>query len=117
MAGSGQNLLGDILEKVRKDCVDDSEIENWISSTFELLDGSRKAMPTVELDVYRGKEKIETVSLAMRPVFIFGRNQQKCNVPLLHESISRQHAAIVIEKRKGVQIIDLGSRAGTKLDG
>jgi predicted NAD-dependent protein-ADP-ribosyltransferase YbiA (DUF1768 family) len=30
IAGSGQNLLGVLLEKVRTDCVDDSEIENWI---------------------------------------------------------------------------------------
>jgi pSer/pThr/pTyr-binding forkhead associated (FHA) protein len=74
-------------------------------------------MPTVELDVYRDKQKIETISLANRSVFIFGRNQTKCNVPLLHESISRQHAAIVMEKTKGVQLVDLGSRAGTKLNG
>ena len=74
-------------------------------------------MPTVDLDVYKDKQKIETISLANRSVFIFGRNQLKCSVPLLHESISRQHAAIVIEKRKGVQLLDLGSRALTKLNG
>ena len=38
-------------------------------------------------------------------------------MPLLHESISRHHAAFVIDKERGVMLVDLGSKAGTTLDG
>ena len=109
-------MLGEVLEKVRASCVDDSEIEGWISATFAVLEGPKKAMPTIQMEVYREKQLIESIKLEHKPVFVFGRNPAKCDVQLLHESISRQHAAIVIDKEKGVQLVDLGSRAETKLD-
>jgi len=36
---------------------------------------------------------------------------------LLHDSISREHAAIVLDQNKGAMIIDLGSTSGTLLNG
>jgi hypothetical protein len=62
------------------------------------LDGSRKAMPTISMECFKDNELIESIDLEHKAVFIFGRNPQKCDVPLLHESISRQHAAIIIDK-------------------
>ena len=38
-------------------------------------------------------------------------------VELLHESISPTHAALVIDKDKGLLLFDLGSKFGTKLNG
>jgi hypothetical protein len=36
---------------------------------------------------------------------------------LRHGSISRVHAVVIIDKDNGVQIVDLMSKAGTKVDG
>jgi len=36
---------------------------------------------------------------------------------LLHESISREHAALIFDEQLGALLIDLGSTAGTKIDG
>lgn len=47
---------------------------------------------------------------------MFGRNQAKVDVPLLHESISREHAIILLDSSKGAQLVDLGGSYGTKLD-
>jgi pSer/pThr/pTyr-binding forkhead associated (FHA) protein len=35
----------------------------------------------------------------------------------MHESISREHACIVLDTNKGCLLIDLDSTAGTKVDG
>jgi pSer/pThr/pTyr-binding forkhead associated (FHA) protein len=50
-------------------------------------------------------------------VFLLGRNQAKVDLPLLHDSISREHAAIIFDEHLGAQIIDLGSTTGTLLNG
>lgn len=36
---------------------------------------------------------------------------------LLHESISREHAAIILDELKGAMIVDLGSTTGTRVNG
>ncbi len=40
----------------------------------------------------------------------------KCDVVLKHPSISRIHACFLVDKELGVVLIDLQSKAGTKLD-
>lgn len=54
-------------------------------------------MPTVTFEVYKDGENIETITLQGKATFVFGRNQAKVDVPLLHDSISRAHAAIVLD--------------------
>ncbi len=66
-------------------------------SQFKLLEADRKDMPTVTLEVYKDGENIETITLQGKATFVFGRNQAKVDVPLLHDSISRAHAAIVLD--------------------
>ena len=46
---------------------------------------------------------------------ILGRSSS-CDIVLEHESVSRTHAALVVDD-KGVAVIDLGSRNGTFVDG
>ncbi len=43
----------------------------------------------------------------------FGRNEHQCDIALAHQSISRQHAAIVHDRAGNVQLLDLGSTHGT----
>ena len=65
-------------------------------STFNLIEG-RKRLPTINLEVTKDKELIESVTLEGKNCFTFGANKQKCDVVLLHPSISRVHAALLID--------------------
>ena len=47
---------------------------------------------------------------------MFGAHQEKCDVLMRHVSISRVHAAFLIDAELGVVIIDLSSKAGTRID-
>ena len=73
-------------------------------------------MPTISLEVFKDDVNIESIFLENKPCFIFGRHP-KNDVALLHESLSRFHCAFVIDKNDGVLIVDLMSKAGTKVDG
>jgi len=54
-------------------------------------------MPTVKLEVFKEGENIETITLQGKSVFMLGRNQSKVDVPLLHDSISREHAVFIFD--------------------
>ena len=55
-------------------------------------------MPTLRLEVFKEGENIETITLKSNSIFMLGRNPQKVDVPLLHDSISREHAAILFDE-------------------
>jgi hypothetical protein len=80
-----------------------------------LIEG-RKKLPTINLEVYKDNEIIETITLDGKSYYIFGAHQQKCDVMLRHPSISRVHAAFLIDSDLGVVALDLMSKAGTKID-
>ena len=48
---------------------------------------------------------------------MIGRQQNRVDLPLLHESISREHAALILDEQKGAMIVDLGSTTGTIVNG
>jgi hypothetical protein len=54
--------------------------------------------------------------LENKPYYVFGAHPEKCDVVLRHPSVSRVHAAFLVDKDLGVVIVDLMSKAGTKLD-
>jgi pSer/pThr/pTyr-binding forkhead associated (FHA) protein len=74
-------------------------------------------MPTVKLDCIKDGEHIQTITLQGKPIFTLGRNAAKVDVPLLHDSISREHAVILFDEIKGALIVDLGSQYGVKVNG
>lgn len=80
------------------------------------MSGRRQHFPTISLEVYKDDVHIESITLENKPYFIFGRHPNN-DVVLMHESLSRQHAAFVIDKDDGVLLVDLMSKAGTKVDG
>ena len=73
-------------------------------------------MPTVKLECFKEGQHIETITLQGKPIFTLGRNSQKVDVPLLHDSISREHAVILFDELQGALLIDLGSQYGTKVN-
>jgi len=59
---------------------------------------------------------IESITLENKAFYVFGAHPKKSDVILRHPSISRVHSALVIDKERGVMLVDLMSKAGTKLD-
>ncbi|GFP92805.1 nuclear inhibitor of protein phosphatase 1 [Phtheirospermum japonicum] len=64
------------------------------------------------LDVLKDGEVIDQIKLDKKR-HIFGRQFHACDFVLDHQSVSRQHAAVVPHKNGSVYVIDLGSAHGT----
>lgn len=64
------------------------------------------------LDVIKDGEVLDRINLDKRR-HIFGRQFHTCDFVLDHQSVSRQHAAVVPHKNGSIYVIDLGSAHGT----
>ncbi|KAI4311841.1 hypothetical protein MLD38_036704 [Melastoma candidum] len=64
------------------------------------------------LEVLKDGEVLDKIYLDKRRQ-IFGRQLQTCDFVLDHQSVSRQHAAVVPHKDGSIYVIDLGSGHGT----
>ncbi|XP_058723696.1 protein phosphatase 1 regulatory inhibitor subunit PPP1R8 homolog [Vicia villosa] len=64
------------------------------------------------LEVMKDGQVLDRINLDRRR-HIFGRQIQTCDFVLDHQSVSRQHAAVVPHKNGSVYVIDLGSAHGT----
>ncbi|KAL1201060.1 phosphatase 1 regulatory inhibitor subunit PPP1R8-like protein [Cardamine amara subsp. amara] len=64
------------------------------------------------LEVLKDGQILDQIHLNRRR-HIFGRQQQTCDFVLDHQSVSRQHAAVVPHKNGSIFVIDLGSAHGT----
>ncbi|OQR85054.1 hypothetical protein ACHHYP_12403 [Achlya hypogyna] len=69
------------------------------------------------LEVVKDGAVIDKVLIGQQACTVVGRNGDVCDLELAHETISRQHAAIVHTKNGTVEILDLGSAQGTTVDG
>jgi len=108
--------MGRILEGIRHDIQEEADLEQWISIAFDLVE-SRKEVPIIDLKGHDESDKlVEEITLRGKCAFVFGALPEKCEIVLSHPSISRQHAAIIIDKNIGVALIDLGSKEGSKVN-
>ncbi|KAL5222044.1 hypothetical protein ABZP36_026757 [Zizania latifolia] len=64
------------------------------------------------LEVLKDGEVIDQINLEKKR-HIFGRQVPACDFVLDHQSVSRQHAAVVPHKNGSIYVIDLGSVHGT----
>ncbi|CAK9177158.1 unnamed protein product [Ilex paraguariensis] len=64
------------------------------------------------LDVMKDGEVLDRINLDKRR-HIFGRQFHTCDFVLDHQSVSRQHAAVIPHKNGSIYVIDLGSAHGT----
>lgn len=112
----GQNQLGRILGDIRKDCLQNKELEKWVCCNYR-LQTDRKAIPTIKFDVHKNGAVVEQIELEGRSYFVFGSREETADIVMLHPSISRVHAVLIIDKDSNVTLIDPGSKAGTLLDG
>ncbi|KDO35067.1 hypothetical protein SPRG_01131 [Saprolegnia parasitica CBS 223.65] len=69
------------------------------------------------VEVVKDGTVLDKVAIGQQACTVFGRNGDVCDVELAHETISRQHAAIVHTKTGSIEIMDLGSAQGTTVDG
>ncbi|XP_010252839.1 PREDICTED: nuclear inhibitor of protein phosphatase 1-like [Nelumbo nucifera] len=82
-------------------------------STWQPPDWAIEPRPGVfYLDVLKDGEVIGRINLDKRR-HIFGRQFPMCDFVLDHQSVSRQHAAVVPHKNGSIYVIDLGSAHGT----
>jgi len=70
----GQNQLGKLLDLVRQSIHSETEVDQWMLSTFNLVEG-RKRLPTINLEVTKDKELIESVTLEGKNCLTFGANK------------------------------------------
>eukprot|EP01059_Diplonema_ambulator_P009904 TRINITY_DN19888_c0_g1_i1.p1 TRINITY_DN19888_c0_g1~~TRINITY_DN19888_c0_g1_i1.p1 ORF type:complete len:367 (+),score=97.90 TRINITY_DN19888_c0_g1_i1:61-1161(+) len=81
---------------------------------FDIPEWAGKPNEGVHLAAFKGDAQVSTVMVDGCPYYLFGRNNQVCDVPLDHPSISRVHMALVHhEVSKAVYIIDLNTAHGT----
>ncbi|GAA0148845.1 RNA splicing factor [Lithospermum erythrorhizon] len=82
-------------------------------STWNPPDWAIEPRPGVfHLDVIKDGEVLDQINLSKRR-HIFGRQFHTCDFVLDHQSVSRQHAAVVPHKNGSIYVIDLGSAHGT----
>ena len=110
----GQNQLGRILMKIREDIKENNELLNWITMSFDLI-SDNNLIPELVLNVYKNNSNIDCVTLSNKSFYLIGCLPSS-DVQLTHPSISRYHGVIICDKNLGMIIVDLRSKAGTKLD-
>lgn len=91
-------------------------MEKWVVGSFR-IQMNRKACPLIKLDVSKDGEIFEQVELDGKPVFIFGQNPEKCDLLMLHPTVSRLHAILLIDHTSNPLLIDVGSKTGTHING
>ncbi|NP_001145775.1 Protein phosphatase 1 regulatory inhibitor subunit PPP1R8 homolog [Zea mays] len=82
-------------------------------STWQPPDWAIEPRPGIYyLDVVKDGEVIDRINLDNRR-HLFGRQVPACDFVLDHQSVSRQHAAVVPHRNGSIYVIDLGSVHGT----
>ncbi|XVF75144.1 hypothetical protein PTKIN_Ptkin13bG0163900 [Pterospermum kingtungense] len=82
-------------------------------STWQPPDWAIEPRPGVYyLEVLKEGQVLDCINLDRRR-HIFGRQYHTCDFVLDHQSVSRQHAAVVPHRNGSIYVIDLGSAHGT----
>eukprot|EP00644_Phytophthora_capsici_P006265 jgi/Phyca11/549445/estExt2_Genewise1Plus.C_PHYCAscaffold_320266 len=69
------------------------------------------------LQVEKGGECIEKISIGSRSCCVLGRSEELSDVWLQHPSISRQHAIVAHDNQQRIVVMDLNSAQGTFVNG
>lgn len=113
--GKGQNQLGRLLSNIRHDIIHNVEIDKWLFSTFELQD-DKFFIPKIFLEVAKQDQVLQKIPLVEKSYYLMGK-LKTVDVTMEHPSLSRNHAAIIVDQEQGVCLVDLGSKSGSYVDG
>jgi predicted NAD-dependent protein-ADP-ribosyltransferase YbiA (DUF1768 family) len=113
--GNGQNHLGKLLEAIRLDVHTDKELFKWLALNLG-PEEDKFLIPRVKVDIFKENNLIGVENMGKRPYWIFG-TMKECDVVLAHQTISRRHLCLLVDKSNRVLLIDLGSKAGTYVNG
>ncbi|TMW55968.1 hypothetical protein Poli38472_008616 [Pythium oligandrum] len=72
---------------------------------------------STKLEVVKDGVVIEELPIGRQACYLLGRNEDVCDYPLDHPSISRQHAVIVHNRDGDVTVMDLDSAQGSFVNG
>lgn len=112
----GQNQLGKLLEKVRSVIDAGEEVDTWIRHQVKLIEPEKVSL---EVNVLKEGVKVaeDCKTMELKAKFFIGKSDDMCDIVAAHPTISRVHALLVVERSQGkLQVIDLGSANGTKLN-
>jgi len=75
----------------------------------------------VHMRLMRGETAVQELDLSRKPAYVMGRNGQQADLMVPHDSVSRQHAALVhgaptADGSSSVHVVDLKSTMGTFID-
>ena len=120
LGGAKKNHMGRLLMKIRDSFLkqgEDRVLRKWIEDMANVRQEAAFDSRVVLRARKDGREVSRHV-LDDASVFLLGRQPESVvNVSLNHPSSSRNHAAIVHSKDRGLVLIDLGSSHGTTLNG
>ncbi|KAF8821885.1 FHA domain-containing protein [Cardiosporidium cionae] len=112
----GQNNLGRILQAIRNNILDDTELDSWLVLCHD-IELDRNARPTIRLtECKEGSTEKKIHELSGRPYYRIGKLPNS-DVVALNPSISRRHALISIQKDGRVLLFDLCSKSKTYRNG
>lgn len=116
-ARKGQNQLGRILQLIRSDIANHSEIENWLKYCAGIHhEASEWSKLTINETSSGETHETRTINLENKPYYLIGR-LPICDLQSLNPSISRIHGAIYIDKSTGkFQIISFNDKSGINLN-
>mmetsp|Transcript_7827 Transcript_7827/g.6993 ORF Transcript_7827/g.6993 Transcript_7827/m.6993 type:complete len:438 (+) Transcript_7827:50-1363(+) len=109
----GQNKLGRLLEQVRTDIENGNDLNKWISLKFKLESNNKIKL---SVNVCKDKEIIHDDCKSFNKSQILIGKDESNDIIALHPSISRVHAILLVEKSKGLSLIDLNSAYKTKVN-
>lgn len=90
-----------------------TELPRWQPPSWSVLPSS-----PVHIELFRGDQRLQSINIGGKKALILGRSAQQADITIPHESVSRQHAALVhAQDGKSsntlLYIVDLGSAKGT----
>jgi hypothetical protein len=113
--GAGQNMLGKLLEQVRLQSEKGHLRELWLRDHFTLEDPEKV---TISITVRKGgSEVVELAQVEERKVLLEVGKSDDNDVLLDHPTASRFHALLVVDRTRGLVLLDLRAANGTRVDG
>jgi ribA/ribD-fused uncharacterized protein len=111
----GQNHLGKLLEEIRKEISEGTDIDRWIVDHKKII---TPVKVRVTMNAYEGKHAIEEEKKVLDEKVIVSIGKDDANDYMIaHPSVSRVHCCVVVTLNEEAFLVDMQSSNGTKVNG